>query len=584
MSVLIKTVRVRGFRGIENIEVELERTTVLTGMNNTGKTSLLRAIQLATGARASISQDDFYIKDSSTIEKITIDLLIAPVSDTDQQQDDFDEDWEIVFGTERIKTDGTRSYVPLRACVELDEASNSYQTTHSILPDWPSFHDESGYWYEKPKGKKTSFRLDELPFFYMDAQRDILEDTRLKSSYIGKMLSKVEYTEESIQEIEDQIAELNEKTVDNSEILKGLKSSLQELNSAMDGDSSGVELTPFTKKLRDLGKGMTIYYSDSQDSFSMEYHGMGTRSWSSLLTLKAFIQLLERNYQASSGVFLPILAIEEPEAHLHPNAQKKLFGQIHSIKGQKIISTHSPYVTASSSLSNIRSLYKDHTVHCGKINLKGLTDEDTRKIYRQVINTRGEMFFSKLLVFAEGETEEQALPIFFKKYFGYESIERGVDFVSVSSHTAYLPFLRFSEGMNIPWMIFSDAEADAKQSVQKALKKIGKEGDIGQHVVFVEDGNDFEKEILAGGYEAEVRKAIASFDFYHSEQHREAREATRLEEIEGYSSQELYEKMTSEKTRYGPAVAYQIVDSEKQLPEKVVELMEMIERTLQQGH
>ncbi|VVH59580.1 FIG131328: Predicted ATP-dependent endonuclease of the OLD family, partial [uncultured Gammaproteobacteria bacterium] len=37
MNILIKTIRISGFRGLENIEVELEQTTVLTGMNNTGK-------------------------------------------------------------------------------------------------------------------------------------------------------------------------------------------------------------------------------------------------------------------------------------------------------------------------------------------------------------------------------------------------------------------------------------------------------------------------------------------------------------------------------------------------------------------
>ena len=59
----------------------------------------------------------------------------------------------------------------------------------------------------------------------------------------------------------------------------------------MDTKSEGVEITPFTKKIRDLNKGITISYSDNKESFPMEYHGMGTRSWSSLLTLKAFINL-----------------------------------------------------------------------------------------------------------------------------------------------------------------------------------------------------------------------------------------------------------------------------------------------------
>ena len=102
----------------------------------------------------------------------------------------------------------------------------------------------------------------------------------------------------------------------------------------MDSHNEGIDITPFTKKIRDLSKGLSIYYTDQKDSFPMEYHGMGTRSWSSLLTLKSFISLLKSNADKDDSAFFPILAIEEPEAHLHPNAQKKLYGQINGIAGQ----------------------------------------------------------------------------------------------------------------------------------------------------------------------------------------------------------------------------------------------------------
>jgi putative ATP-dependent endonuclease of OLD family len=79
MSILIKNIRISGFRGLKNIEVTLEQTTILTGMNNTGKTSFLKALQLSLGNRQFISQDDFFIQGSSVSEKIIIDLLIVPV-------------------------------------------------------------------------------------------------------------------------------------------------------------------------------------------------------------------------------------------------------------------------------------------------------------------------------------------------------------------------------------------------------------------------------------------------------------------------------------------------------------------------
>ena len=79
MSILVKTIRVFGLRGLQNIEIDLEPITVLTGMNNTGKTSFLKAVQIALGNRQFITQDDFYTSDSNSSDKIIVDIKIVPV-------------------------------------------------------------------------------------------------------------------------------------------------------------------------------------------------------------------------------------------------------------------------------------------------------------------------------------------------------------------------------------------------------------------------------------------------------------------------------------------------------------------------
>ena len=76
------------------------------------------------------------------------------------------------------------------------------------------------------------------------------------------------------------------------------------------------------------------------------------------------------------------------------------------------------------------------------------------------------------MVFFEGETEEQALPIFAKHYFGKSAVEMGVDFVGVGSCNSYLPFLRFAESLNIPWLILSDAEEITVERVKKQFSKL----------------------------------------------------------------------------------------------------------------
>ncbi len=580
MSILIKTVRVAGFRGLENLQIDLEQTTVLTGMNNTGKTSLLKAMQIALGNRQFISPDDFFIQDNSSCDQITIDLLIVPVNESGNESDDFAGDWEVLLTTDRIRTDGVKSFVPLRTIFTLDPITSGSKIQQFILPDWPKFKDNTKDWFQHDNGNKTRFHFDEIPFFYMDAQRDIMEDTKQRSSYLGKMLASIEYSDKDIEEIEEQIKLLNEKAVNSSDILSNIKDTLKNLDSAMASQSHGIEITPFTKKIRDLNKGLSIYYGDSKDSFSMEYHGMGTRSWSSLLTLKSFISQLASYAEKEASVFFPILAIEEPEAHLHPNAQKKLFGQIDSISGQKIISTHSPYIAATAELSQIRNFYKNEQVYCGRIKIADLTEEDVRKIKRQVISSRGEIFFSKLIVFFEGETEEQALPIFFQKHFGRSHVEMGLDFVGVGGYKSYSPFLRFAEDLSIPWLILSDAEADTKKWVSKHHEKCNTTKTLSEVVVYLDDNNDFERQLIADGFQDEIKACILGFYEYSNEKHRAAKESERKQEVSNYSDDKLYEIITGEKTKYGPAVAEKIVEGDKDLPPKLISLFDKIKSTL----
>lgn len=581
-TILIKTVRINGFRGLKNIEVNLEPTTVLTGMNNAGKTSFLKALQIVFGNRQFLSFDDFYIENNTSLSKIIIDILIEPFNSDGSKN--FSEEWEVLLTTSRIKTKPEGDYVPIRTIIKFDEIRNTPTVKQYILGDWVEFEfgEPKQYWYELDNGNENSFRFEEMPFFYMDAQRDILEDIKLKNSYIGKMLSKIEYAPEDIENIEKQIKLLNEFTVEKSEILSIVKNALTELNSAINSSNGGVEITPFTKKIRDLNKGMTINYGDGDNSFLMEYHGMGTRSWSSLLTLKAFIELFDVNSIQKDTVFFPIVAIEEPESHLHPNAQKKLYTQINSFKGQKIISTHSPYIASVAKLKEIRNFYKKDFVSIGSLPVSTFDSEDIRKINRQVISTKGEIFFSKCIILGEGETEEQSLPIFFEKYFNVSSIEYGIDFIGVGSYGNYLPFIRFAEFLNIPWFILSDNDQSGtvKTSVLKQLatsKTVKNESDC---IIFLDNEKDFEKQLISDGFQDEIKKVLLSLKMYVNEQHEKAQKPKDELEINNLGNESLYEYLTKEKAQFAPLVANEIIHSGKSLPTKITDLFTKVKTEL----
>ena len=604
-SILIKTVRINGFRGLKNIEVHLKPTTVLTGMNNAGKTSFLKALQIVFGNSQFLSQDDFYIENNDVSTQVTIDVLIVPLNDDKSKI--FSDDWLALFTENRVRSIGEGDFIPLRTIISFDPIKNSPTVKQYILENWVDFQfgdEPKKYWYELENGKDNSFRFDAIPFFYMDAQRDILEDIKLKSSYIGKMLSKIEYTPEDIKEIEEHIESLNKSAVEKSNILTIVKTALTELNSAMDSQGGGVELTPFTKKIRDLNKGLTINYGDGINSFLMDYHGMGTRSWSSLLTLKAFIELFRLNSETNDVVFFPIVAIEEPEAHLHPNAQKKLYGQINSIVGQKIISTHSPYIAAVAKIEEIRNFYKNKDVKIGSIDIDSFDAEDKRKLERQVINTRGEIFFSKCLVLFEGETEEQALPIFFERHFGASPVEFGVDFVGVGGFGNYLPFMRFAESLNIPWFVLSDGEKEVSKKLLKNLKSLTANEtttlDKFKNIFILDNEADFEKYLIDNNYIEEIKLALQSLhDDEYLEKELKKKNGTVQSRIKtdktcteceqniyddvkrDYDGDEgfktfLYDCMTNQKTKFGPVIAETIIKNDKPLPPKIVELFQKI--------
>ncbi|MGU3376541.1 ATP-dependent nuclease [Chryseobacterium sp. M5A1_1a] len=570
MGIRLQSIRIKGFRGFKNIEVDFENTSVLVGTNNAGKTTLLKALQIALTNSHFISNDDFYYCEDHIDDTIIIDTLFVPISEN-EISDKFDEQWADVFKAERIGITEDSQIMAFRTIIK--EHNKTFRKKQYYIDQWEAFFDNTTHWYEYEYENELSFYFDEIPFFYLEANRDILEDIKSKSSYLGRILSSLEFTNADKQKIEQLISELNDATIASSDILSDLQMTLEELDTAMDNPNNSVQLTPFTKKVRDLNKGIRINYSE----FSMDYHGMGTRSWSSLLVLKSFLNLNEKIYLANEKPYFPIVAIEEPESHLHPNAQKKLYSQISNIVGQKLISTHSNYIASNADLKEIRSINKNRdSIKIGKLAEEDFEPEDLRQIQRQVVNTRGELYFSKVVVLFEGETEEQALPLLVKKHFGIEYVELGVNFVGVGGYKKYLPFIRFCESFNIEYFIFSDNEADVNTNVLRQISRSQKNDTT--KVIFVDAGNDFEKELCNNGYLDEVKLAYHKMELEkcRNNNHRRAKQV----ELDRIPDSDYYNIITNMKTQFAPLIANELLISEKPLPAKVLSLFEKINEIL----
>ncbi|MFH1028738.1 MAG: AAA family ATPase [Pseudomonadota bacterium] len=578
--------RVSNFRSLRNVEVALSPVTVLVGMNNSGKTSFLKALHLSLGAdRRVVSTDDFFVGQASDATNnpdntIVIDLRIIPLDKKGVRTEEFDDAWiNTEFGGGLVNFDkATRQYVAIRTRVVFDPLRNDYIIQRSVLNDWRDGKD----WLSTPEKQRLRGRFEQVVAFLMDAQRDVVGDLRNRTSYIGRLLTKVEISPDAVKEIEDRLSALNADIVARSAVLNHVRESLSELNRTVPSYGKGVEITPVSKKLRDITKGLDVQFSDSEVSaFPLECHGLGTRSWASLLTYQAYVSWLDKQAtQAMGKPFHPILALEEPEAHLHPNAQRCVYDQLKNSIGQKIISTHSPYIAAQAALADIRHFHKTGSeAAVNTLNLAVLTPEDIRKIRREVMNTRGELLFAQAIVLFEGETEEQALPIFARAHWDEAPFMRGVVFVGVGGGGKYLPFLRVAESMAIPWFIFSDGETKTIGKVTAALKALGLAMPH-KHVFVLPGGRNIEQYLIHEGYQAEIKAAVIASQEpgFANDLHKHAK----AQEVNGWTDEELLQHLTTWKTKLSPHWANIIaaLPDDRRLPGKVKRLFTAIDNLM----
>lgn len=588
MSIIISEIRIKNFRSLKDLKVKLSpNITLLVGMNNAGKTTFLRALNIALSIdKQFISKEDLFInKNGEELPEeqriITIDMKIIPAN----KAATFDEKWLYDFKDGSISTDRNgNEFFAYRTKIDFTKNKYSSQPKRYKIMDW-----ESGNADETEYGELKA-DISNIPFYFIDAQRDLNEETTKRTSDFGTLAGKVDYDDVIKKELEDQLKILNDKAVKDSPVLKKLRDNLEKLNKTVQNNGKGVEITPFPKKVRDLNKGMKVHFQDGEsDSFSLEYHGMGTRSWASLLTFKAKIEQYTDEHNEDNKPFHPSLGLEEPEAHLHPNAQRQVYKQLSEVKGQKIISTHSPYIVQQADLSEIRhfSKEKDFT-EVSQINLEVLKRKEINQIKLDIGSSKGEILFSKAVVLCEGETEETALPIFAESYWGKTPYELGVSFIKTGKFFPLIHLLRF---LKTEWFIFADYDKpDVKSALKNVLRRAGF-NNIPDNVICLNGEStqfDIEEYLYNQGYEVELKASLKSLKEpeYANEKHREAKKndvRDENERIDALPKEDFIQELDDWKAKAAAIYPYLILERNTNIekyPEKIRKLFELVSEKL----
>jgi putative ATP-dependent endonuclease of OLD family len=502
--------RIRSFRSIENETIRFGNTTVFFGKNDSGKSNILKALEFALTrgypeeADIRITSDNQDPRSQST----SVDVLFLITDNVEGADTEEYEKLTSYLSENTITIDERdRGLLAFRAELSFNREKDRYEKTHRVINDWD---DPNSIGIPLP-----AEAFDVLDFILLDAHRDISETIRDRRSRWNSELSQPGIDEERAASMDAALSSLGKEIVDASPFLTRAQN---ELRNATDRPSSEIEISPISRNLGELYRGLDIIVQEENKGVGlpMSQSGSGTRSRAVFMLYKSLLDLQLAAARKSDIPYFCLVAFEEPEAHVHPQSQQQLLDLFSTLGTQRVVTTHSPYILSVASLDDLCLVRRDTSATtCISLGALQLDNSQKREVSRYIMRSHGELLFADAVILGEGETEEQAIPVFFEHRFGCHPFAKGVAVLEVGG-VKYDPFLMLFNLLGTQWFILSDGEERTLNTVRSQLKKsLGLRGrpDLASYpqIVIWGNGNDYEAGLLEEGYAEEMVEAIDVF-------------------------------------------------------------------------
>lgn len=167
-----------------------------------------------------------------------------------------------------------------------------------------------------------------------------------------------------------------------------------------------------------------------------------------------------------------ILAVEEPEAFLHPQKQKELYQGIRDAAAANlrvIVTTHSPYIISETPFTKLGLVKKDgqhSALHVAEVKDQG--EQETFDAYSDEVNSS--LFFADKVILVEGESDSRVIKLLLEKKFGAQA--HRISVLSASGNKNFSPFLRMIRAWSsakIPHLVVTDFDSLTKSTDRAVL-------------------------------------------------------------------------------------------------------------------
>jgi putative ATP-dependent endonuclease of OLD family len=508
----ISRIRIQNFRGIAQGELYLPGHSVLVGDNNTGKSTILEAIDLVLGPerlsrRPIIDEHDFhagyYIGDEDNPVEIRVEVVIADLSD--EQKRYFRNHVEWWDETNKVLLEG-----PPPETTDDKEVLPALRVgfVGAYDKDEDDFHGHT--YFLSPKldtGDFDAFKSSDKRLCGFLFLRYLRTGSRALSLERGSLLDIIlRLQEKRLQMWEEVLEQLRRlpvaenKELGITDILSAVQESVRSFVPSEWDDQPHMRVSDLTRD--HLRRTLTVFMStgskrpDGTDfAAPFQHQGMGTIN-ALVLALLSMIADLKQNV---------IFAMEEPEIAIPPHTQRRIINSVRQRSAQALFTSHSPYVLEEFKPSEVLVLRRDQGVlSCTAADYPPTVKP---KAYRTEVRTRFcEALLARRVLITEGRTEYDALPAAARRLHElhpeeFRSFEgNGIALLNANTDTQIAALgEHFTNLGKVVLAIFDKQDASKKAEIEAKIAH-----------TFESPETSFEKMLLNGSAEAALRRyAIA---------------------------------------------------------------------------